>query len=52
MSIGRIAWFECVRWAEYEGFDDEETESLMDLIDKLDQEEIKLSQKDKPKPKD
>jgi hypothetical protein len=34
-----------VRWAEYEGLDDEETTSAIDLIERIDLEEHKLEAK-------
>jgi hypothetical protein len=52
MGLGRIPWHETHRWAAYEELDDEETESLCDLIERLDLEEIAQAAKDaKPKEK-
>lgn len=42
MGLGRIPWHECVRWAQHEGLDGEETESFIDLVERLDLEEHKL----------
>jgi hypothetical protein len=50
--LGRIPWHECVRWAEREGLDEEEIESLIDLIERLDVEEIKLDAPVEKKRKD
>lgn len=46
MGLGRIPWHECVRWAEHEGLDDEETESLIDLVERLDLEEHRLAEEE------
>jgi len=42
MGLGRIPWYEAVRWAEHEGLDSEETESLIDLVERLDVDEHRL----------
>jgi len=42
MGLGSIPWYETVRWAEREGLDDDETESLIDLVERLDGEEHRI----------
>lgn len=48
MGLGRIPWHESARYAEYNGFDEAETQSLIELVDRLDLHEHSLNQKDKP----
>ena len=47
MGPGRIPWHEALRWAETYGFDDDDTESLIDLIERLDVEDLSLQLKDR-----
>lgn len=49
MGLGRIPWHEAVRWAEREGFDEQETDSLVDLIERLDLEEHVLDEEGRKK---
>ena len=43
MGLGRIPWHECYRIAEWLELDEEEAESLRELIDRLDLEEHKIA---------
>jgi hypothetical protein len=52
LGLGRIPWHECIRYAQHEGLDDEETESLIELVDRLDLEEHKLDDEKRKSGKD
>lgn len=43
---GRIPWFEAHRYALFYGFDDEDIECLIDLIERLDVEDLNLIAKE------
>lgn len=51
MGLGWIPWHECLRWAAHAGFDEEDTESLMDLVERLDSEEHKIEAEEVDKKK-